>query len=243
MNTPGEQPATPEPTPLAPESILFEDAHLLVVNKPAPLLTQAPPDIPSLEAMAKAYIKVKYAKPAGVYLGIPHRLDRPVSGVVCFARNTKAAQRIHAQFQAHEARKVYWAAVEGEVTPESGVWDDWIRKLAAQSRVERAREGELGAKLAMLEYRVLRKLEAGTLLELAPLTGRMHQLRVQAAWRGYPVLGDTAYGSTRAFGPPAELPRERVIALHARSLTLRHPFTKVELTWVAPLPEYWGGMM
>src|SRR5919201_6519628 len=120
---------------LGPGHILYEDHHLLVVNKPAPLLTQAPPGVPSLEAMAKSYIKEKYAKPAGVYLGIPHRLDRPVSGVVVFARNTKAAQRVHAQFAEHAVRKVYWAAVEGDVTPEVGVWEDWVRKVAAQSRV------------------------------------------------------------------------------------------------------------
>jgi 23S rRNA pseudouridine1911/1915/1917 synthase len=254
MNTekPGPDPPGPEdegkaapphhPITPSPLQILGEDHHLLVVNKPAPLLTQAPPGIPSLESMAKAYIKAKYAKPAGVYLGIPHRLDRPVSGVVCFARNTKAAQRVHAQFQEHRARKVYWAVVEGEVTPDTGVWDDWIRKIAEESRVVRAAEGEPGAKLAMLEYRVLQKIDGSTLLELAPLTGRMHQMRVQAAWRGHPVLGDAAYGSTRAFGPPAELPRDRVIALHARSLTLTHPFTKEELTWVAPLPGYWGNV-
>jgi 23S rRNA pseudouridine1911/1915/1917 synthase len=228
--------------PFSPSPLLFEDHHLLVVNKPAPLLTQAPPGVPSLEAMAKAYIKTKYAKPAGVYLGIPHRLDRPVSGVLCFARNTKAAQRVHAQFQEHRVRKVYWALVEGEVTPDAGVWEDWVRKVAEESRVERVKEGEPGAKLAMLEYRVLRRVEGGTLLELTPLTGRMHQLRVQAAWRGHAVFGDAAYGSTRPFGPPAELPRDRVIALHARSLTLTHPFTKQELTWVAPLPEYWGDL-
>src|SRR5262249_9499818 len=140
-----------------------------------------------------------------------------------FARNTKAAQRVHAQFQEHKVRKVYWAAVEGEVSPEAGVWEDWVRKVAAESRVERATEGEPGAKLAMLEYRVLRKLAGARLLELEPLTGRMHQLRVQAAGRGPPVLGDAAYGSTRPFGPPAELPRDCVIALHARSLTLTHP--------------------
>ena len=238
---------TPEPAPagepaapaLAPAHILFEDPHLLVLNKPAPLLTQAPPAVPSLEAMAKAYIKQKYAKPAGVYLGVPHRLDRPVSGVVCFARNTKAAQRVHAQFQEHQVRKVYWALVEGAVTPAAGVWDDWVRKIAAESRVERAGENEPGAKLAMLEYRVLRVLDGTTLVELAPLTGRMHQLRVQAAWRGHPVLGDAAYGGTRAFGPPADQPRDRVIALHARSLTLMHPFRKEPMTWVAPLPAYW----
>jgi 23S rRNA pseudouridine1911/1915/1917 synthase len=220
--------------------ILFEDHHLLVLNKPAPLLTQAPLGVPSLEAMAKAYIKAKYQKPAGVYLGIPHRLDRPVSGVVCFARNTKAAQRIHAQFQEHRVRKVYWALVEGDVQPEADTWEDWVRKMPEESRVVRAAEGEPGAKLAMLGLRVLKRLGDATLLELAPLTGRMHQLRVQAAWRGHPVLGDAAYGSTRPFGPPAELPRDRVIALHARSLTVTHPFTKKELTWIAEVPGYWG---
>jgi 23S rRNA pseudouridine1911/1915/1917 synthase len=213
------------------------------VNKPAPLLTQAPGGVPSLEAAAKAYIKEKYAKPAGVYLGIPHRLDRPVSGVVCFARNTKAAQRVHAQFADHKVRKVYWALVEGAVAPETGAWDDWVRKRAEESRVERAREGEPGAKLAVLEYRVLRALSDCALLELAPLTGRMHQLRVQAAWRGHPVLGDVQYGGTRAFGPTAELPRDRVIALHARRLTLAHPFTKQELTVEAPLPDYWAAVL
>jgi 23S rRNA pseudouridine1911/1915/1917 synthase len=189
--------------------------------------------------MAKAYIKEKYAKPAGVYLGVPHRLDRPVSGVVCFARNTKAAQRVQAQFQDHKVRKVYWALVEGAVASETGVWEDWVRKVADEARVERAKEGEPGAKLAMLEYRVLKRLADAMLLELAPLTGRMHQLRVQAAWHGHAVLGDVMYGSSRAFGPAAEVPRDRVIALHARSLTLTHPFRKEELTWVAPLPDYW----
>src|SRR5262245_48339723 len=98
----------PSSEPLDPSRVLFEDHHLIVVNKPAPLLTQAPPTVPSLEAMVKAYIKWKYQKPAGVYLGVPHRLDRPVSGVVCFARNTKAAQRVHAQFAEHRPKKVYW---------------------------------------------------------------------------------------------------------------------------------------
>jgi 23S rRNA pseudouridine1911/1915/1917 synthase len=220
--------------------VLFEDHHLLVVNKPAPLLTQAPPGVPSLEAAVKAYIKQRYAKPAGVYLGIPHRLDRPVSGVVCFARNTKAAQRVHAQFQEHAVRKVYWAAVEGEVSPEGGVWEDWMRKVQEESRTVRAAEGEPGAKRAVLAFRVLKRRDGVTLVELSPRTGRMHQLRAQAAWRGHPVVGDSAYGSGRLFGPAAEYPRERVIALHARSLTLTHPFRSTELTAVAPLPEYWA---
>jgi 23S rRNA pseudouridine1911/1915/1917 synthase len=223
--------------------VLHEDYHILVVNKPAPMLTQAPPGVPSLEALVRAYIKEKYSKPAGVYLGIPHRLDRPVSGVVVFARNTKAARRIHAQFQEHKVRKVYWAAVEGEVAPESGVWEDWVRKIPDEARTVQATEGERGAKLAMLEYRVLQRLPGpATLIEFEPLTGRMHQLRVQTSWRGHPVLGDAVYGSTRTFGPPAELPRDRVIALHARRLTLTHPTTQQDQTFEAPLPQHWNDL-
>ena len=226
--------------PLSPSQILFEDNHVVAIDKPAPLLTQAPPQIPSLEAMVKAYIKEKHAKKGTVYLGIPHRLDRPVSGVILFARSTKAAQRIHAQFQKHEVRKVYWAAVEGDVTPEAGVWNDWIRKIATEARTVRAVEGEEHAKLATLEFRVLQRLPAGgTLIEFTPLTGRMHQLRVQASWRGHAVFGDITYDSPRPFGPPAQLPRDRVIALHARRLTFTHPTTKHVLTLEAPLPDYW----
>lgn len=226
-----------------PLQVLFEDHHLVVVNKPAPLLTQAPHGVPNLEERVRAYIKEKYAKPAGVYLGVPHRLDRPVSGVVCFARNTKAAQRVHAQFEQHSIKKVYWALVEGAVAPAEGVWDDWVRKVENEPRAERGAEGEPGAKLATLEYQVLKVLPALTHIELCPLTGRMHQLRVQSAWRGHPVLGDTLYGSARAFGPVAELPRDRVIALHARRLTLTHPSSKQELVIEAPVPDYWRPLL
>ena len=242
----GEFPLTPSPSPAEGEGnppihILFEDHHLIVVNKAAPLLTQAPEGIPSLEAQVKGYIKLKYAKPAGVYLGVPHRLDRPVSGVVVFARNTKAAQRVHAQFQQQQVKKTYWAAVEGEVSPDEGVWEDWLRKVDEVARVMPAKEGEPGAKLAMLGYRVLQRLATGgTLLELSPLTGRMHQLRVQSAWRGHPVFGDAQYDSPREFGPPSINPREKVIALHARSLAFTHPFTQEQLVITAPLPEYWS---
>ena len=255
VNTPDAQPTPADETsvngagggsaphpPLPSAHVLYEDHHLLIANKPAPLLTQAPPGVPCLEEQVKAYIKAKYAKPAGVYLGVPHRLDRPVSGVICFARNTKAAQRVHAQFAEHKVRKVYWALVEGTVAPDTGTWDDWIRKVEEEARVERAQEGEPGAKLGLLEYRVLRTGANTSLVELTPLTGRMHQLRVQSAWRGHPVLGDTQYGSTRPFGPAADLPRDRVVALHARRLTLTHPFTKQELTVEAPVPDYWPAL-
>src|SRR5438093_2839187 len=124
-------------------NILFEDNHCLAVAKPAPLLTQGPradssgASIPSLEAQVKAYLKERYHKQGNVYLGIPHRLDRPVSGVVLFARNTKAARRLAEQFQNHTVTKTYWAAVEGEVQPGEGVWEDWLRKIQDEARSER----------------------------------------------------------------------------------------------------------
>jgi 23S rRNA pseudouridine1911/1915/1917 synthase len=224
---------------LPPERVLFEDHHFLVIDKPAPLLTQAPPGVPNVEHLVKAYIKTRYAKPAGVYLGVPHRLDRPVSGVLCFCRNTKATQRVSAQFEAHTVRKTYWALVEGVVEPAAGTWDDWVRKVPNESRAERCTEADPGARRATLEYRVLAAVPGGTLLELSPHTGRMHQLRAQAAWRGHPVFGDDQYGSPRPFGPPAELPRDRVIALHARRLELVHPFRHEPLAVEAAVPAYW----
>ncbi|HEY8506552.1 MAG TPA: RluA family pseudouridine synthase [Gemmataceae bacterium] len=225
-------------------TILYEDNSCIAVAKPGGLLTQGvPPGIPTLESMVKAYIKEKYHKPAGVYLGIPHRLDRPVSGVVLFARNTTAARRIAEQFQQHRVRKVYWAAVEGDVRPPEGEWEDWLRKVPEEARSEAVAPDAPGAKRAVLAYRVLGPLATGgTLLELTPRTGRMHQLRVQCAARGHPVIGDELYGSSRTFGPPAAERRDRVIALHARELSLEHPKGRAPLTLVAPLPEAWRGL-
>src|SRR6516164_7560039 len=129
--------------------ILYEDNHCLAVAKPAPLLTQGvPPGIPTLEAMVKAYLKERYHKPGLVYLGIPHRLDRPVSGVVLFARNTKAARRLAEQFQTRQVTKVYWAAVAGEVVPIEGTWQDWLLKHPDEARTERVTADRFGAPLA-----------------------------------------------------------------------------------------------
>ncbi len=220
--------------------ILLEDHHLIAVNKPAPLMTQAPEGVPSLEAMVKAYIKEKYAKPAGVYLGIPHRLDRPVSGAVVFCRNTKAAARVAEQFQMHKVTKVYWALVEGLVADEAGEWRDHLLKVANEARSEVVPPETEGAKDSITLFRVLRRDADATLLELTPKTGRMHQLRVQAAKRGHPVMGDELYGSTRLFGPSGELSRDRVIGLHARTLKFEHPFRGAAVAVEAALPEYWG---
>jgi 23S rRNA pseudouridine1911/1915/1917 synthase len=220
--------------------VLFEDNHCLAVAKPAPLLTQGvPPGVPTLEGLVKAYLKEKYHKPGNVYLGIPHRLDRPVSGVVLFARNTKAARRLAEQFQSRQVRKVYWAAVAGAVDPAEGVWEDWLLKVAEEARTERVEAGTAGARQAVLRYRTLQGGDGWTLLEVQPETGRMHQIRVQAAVRGHPVLGDVLYGSARPFGPATELPRDRVIALHGRSLTFLHPIRYEPVTVTAPLPEGW----
>lgn len=225
--------------------ILYEDNHCLAVAKPAPLLTQGvPPGIPTLEARVKAYLKERYHKPGNVYLGIPHRLDRPVSGVVVFARNTKAARRLAEQFQNRQVRKVYWAIVEpspdGALPPAEGAWEDWLLKVQEEARSERVTADTPGARRALLHYRRLRAGAGGALLEIEPETGRMHQIRLQAASRGWPVRGDVLYGSRQPFGPPAELPRDRVIALHARSLTFLHPIRYEPLTLTAPLPPTWG---
>src|SRR5262249_7689022 len=157
-------------TPLV---ILYEDNHCLAVAKPAALLTQGvPPGIPTLEAMVKPYLKERYHKPGNVYLGIPHRLDRPVSGVVLFARNTKAAQRLAEQFQNRTVRKVYWAVVEGDVQPAEGVWEDRLHKVPGAARTEIAAAG----KLARLRYRRLCFVPGGTWLGIELETGRPHQI-------------------------------------------------------------------
>jgi 23S rRNA pseudouridine1911/1915/1917 synthase len=226
--------------------VLFEDNHCLAVAKPAPLLTQGvPPGVPTLEAMAKAYLRTKYNKAGNVYLGIPHRLDRPVSGVVVFARNTKAARRLAEQFRDREVRKVYWAIVEpsadGSLPPAEGVWEDWLLKVKEESRTELTTAETPGARQAVLKFRRLEVRDGGALLEIEPETGRMHQIRVQAASHGWPIRGDEQYGAKQRFGPPVELPRDRIIALHARSLTFLHPIRYEAMTVTAPLPEVWGG--
>lgn len=220
--------------------ILFEDNHCIAVAKPAPLLTQGvPPGMPTLESRVKAYLRERYHKPGNVYLGIPHRLDRPVSGVVLFARNTKAARRLAEQFQKRQVTKNYWAIVEGDVQPATGTWHDWLRKLPEEARSERVEPDTPGAREAILQYRVLLACAGGSVIEFVPQTGRMHQIRIQAALRGWPIRGDVLYGARLPFGPPAALPRERVIALHARSLTFLHPIRYEPITVTAPLPECW----
>lgn len=237
--------------------ILYEDAACLVVNKPAALLTQAPLGIDSLEFRIKRFLKERDNPPDEVYLGVPHRLDRPVSGVIVFAKTLKSAQKISMQFERRFVRKTYWALVEGEIRPERGTWTDHLQKIEGvpQSIVVDSAHPE--GRIAILKYRVLDRLQAqsqeigggvaappcevpATLLEIELETGRTHQIRVQCASRGHRLLGDTLYGSRWLLGPWTSDIRERFIALHARSLTFRHPQSKADLTYVAPLPGYWA---
>jgi 23S rRNA pseudouridine1911/1915/1917 synthase len=217
-----------------PFTVLLEDGPILAINKPAGLLTQAPPGLPSLEAEVKAWLKDRFDKSGNVYLGIPHRLDRSVSGVIVFTRNSKAAARMAEQFEQRTVRKIYWAVVEGVPDPPSAELTDWILKLPEQSRAEVVPPETPSARECRLSYRVLATRQNQSLIEVEPHTGRMHQIRVQFASRGWPILGDTQYGSTRSpFG------QEQRIALHAHSLTFQHPVRYDPLTVTAPLPDDW----
>jgi RluA family pseudouridine synthase len=224
-------------------TILHEDASCLVVNKPAGLLTQAPLGIDSLEVQVKRYLAEQDAKERDVYLGVPHRIDRPVSGVLVLAKNKRAARRISEQFERRLVEKTYWALVEGNVQPDEGTWTDYLKKVYGKPRSQLVDASDPLAQIAVLHFKVLEHTslagEPESLLEITLETGRTHQIRIQCASRGHILLGDELYGSQRPFGPPTEDERMRFIALHARSIEFRHPVSKELVTGVAPLPEYW----
>jgi 23S rRNA pseudouridine1911/1915/1917 synthase len=220
--------------------ILHEDADCLVVAKPGGLLTQAPLGIESLELRIKRYLQARDQIAGDVYLGVPHRIDRPASGVIVFAKTRKAAQKISTQFERRFVEKTYWALVEGHVEPAAGTWIDQLKKVYGQPRTMIVDPSDPMGQQAILHYRALRHLAAATILEIALETGRTHQIRVQCASRGHPLLGDELYGSTTRFGPWHEDERERLIALHARSLRFRHPTTRDDILLVAPLPAIWA---
>ncbi len=182
----------------------------------------------------------RYLGAASSYLGTVHRLDRPVSGVILWAKTGEGARRLSEQFAARQPVKEYWAVVEvrsdAPEPGETGIWDDWLTASTDSQGIVRAATSEAaGARRALTRFQVgaaVRLPEATTWLRLWPETGRTHQLRVQASRRGLPVWGDAAYGSARVF--------PRGIALHARSLTFHHPILRRELTVTAELPEAWS---
>src|SRR4051812_48764293 len=180
--------------------ILLEQGPCLVVNKPPGLLTQAPPGIDSLEWRVKRFLKERENKPGGVYLGVPHRLDRPVSGVIVLAKHVRAARKLSEQFEARTVRKIYWALVEGNVAEEPGTWTDRLKKLENEPKAIVVADSDPLGQTAVLHLRVLEHKPQLTWLEIELETGRMHQIRVQCASRGHPLLGDEHYGATQKFG-------------------------------------------
>jgi len=219
--------------------ILYEDGPCLAVNKPAGLSTQAPPGIDSLEVRVKNYLQERGPPYDFVYLGVPHRLDRPASGAIVFCTKRRAARKLAKQFEKREVNKIYWACVEGKVQAETGTWEDYLRKVPDQPRAEVVAADLPQARLAVLHYRTLGMNQWGSWLEIRLETGRMHQVRIQAASRGHPLLGDAQYGALTIFGPQYEDQRLRAIALHARTLEFKHPMTKEMVTITAPVDENW----
>jgi 23S rRNA pseudouridine1911/1915/1917 synthase len=220
--------------------IIYEQGPCLVVNKPGGVLTQAVPGVDSMEVRLKDFLRQRFGKEAGnIYLGVPHRLDRPVSGALLFARHIRATRRLAEQFEGRMVRKIYWALVPEFAGEDSGTWRDFVRKVPDEPRAEIVDRQHPDARLAVLNYRVLQRSRGIAWVEIELETGRMHQIRLQAAARGAPVLGDWQYGSAVSFGPPAELPRDRWIALHARELGFRHPMTRQPVQVTAAVPGAW----
>lgn len=222
--------------------ILHDGGDCLVVSKPPGLLTQAPPGIDSMEIRVKEFIRRRgglTCRTADVYLGVPHRLDRPASGVMVFCLDHKATKRLGRQFELRKVKKTYWACVSGQVEPSQATWSDHIRKIPGQPRAEIVAPDQSDARTAVLHYRVQKTFDWGSWLEIELETGRTHQIRVQASWRGYPLLGDAFYGSTVPFGPQHEDERLRAIALHARVLEYYDSKKQEIIAATAPTPETW----
>jgi 23S rRNA pseudouridine1911/1915/1917 synthase len=217
--------------------IVYEDNHCLAVNKPAGQLTQgdATGD-PALLDLVRADLKMRFQKPGNVYLGLLHRLDRPTSGVILFARTSKAASRLSAQFRAGKVEKVYRAVVEGQCPHDAGDWTDRLWKDESRNVVEVVAPAAPGGREARVAFCVLERRRRTTVLELRPLTGRSHQLRVQLASRGLPIVGDRKYGAkTRLLALDGQ-PR---VALHALRLAFTHPTRPEVIEIVAEVPADW----
>ncbi|MBX3100965.1 MAG: RluA family pseudouridine synthase [Bacteroidetes bacterium] len=218
--------------------ILYTDNHLLVVNKPAGMPSQGDPsgDLCAFD-WAKDWIKHRHQKPGEVYLGLLHRLDRPVAGVMAMARTSKAAARLSKAFQGREVRKTYLAVVHKRPPQEEGQLEHWLSKLPGKNIMRAHKKPGGNAQHAVLTYKMLKTHPGGiSLLEVKPLTGRQHQIRVQLAAMGCTIVGDVKYGKSE-FLPDGS------IALLARSLTLPHPVGGQPVTFTAPLPslEVWRG--
>ena len=211
--------------------VLYEDNHIIAVNKKTSDIVQGDKtgDTP-LSEFVKKYIKEKYNKPGEVFVGTVHRIDRPVSGIVLFAKTSKALSRLNAMFQTKEIQKTYWAVVKNKPKNESGKLVHYLRKNEAKNISKSYDKETLGALRSELDYELICSSDNYYLLEIKPLTGRHHQIRVQLSAMGCPIKGDLKYGFDRSN-------KDASIHLHARKIEFIHPVKKEPVVIIAPPPN------
>jgi 23S rRNA pseudouridine1911/1915/1917 synthase len=213
------------------DQIIYEDNHVIVINKRASDIVQGDKTGDStLPDAIKEYLKVKYDKPGNVFCGVVHRLDRPTSGAVVFARTSKGLERLNAQFREKETNKVYWAIVESLPENPEGKLVHYLKKNENQNKSYVSKASVVGVKEAKLHYKLIASSDRYHLLEIQLETGRHHQIRAQLASIGCYIKGDVKYGAKR----PNE---DGSICLHARKLSFNHPTTKELLSFTAPCPQ------
>lgn len=222
--------------------ILYEDNHILIFNKRVGEIVQG--DKTGDEALSetlKAFIALRDSKPGRVFMGVPHRLDRPVSGISMFAKTSKGLERLNEMFRTGAVHKTYWALCCNAPAPAAAdadgfvMLENWLQRVEKQNKTYIVKEGVRDAKLAKLKYRLLRHTDRYHLIEVELLTGRHHQIRCQLAGLGCPIKGDLKYGAPRSN-------RNGGICLMARSIRFDHPVRHEEIFVEAPVPEDWPGM-
>lgn len=211
--------------------IIYEDNHLIAVNKPAGWLVQGDQtgDMP-ISDWVKNYVKVRYKKPGDVFLGVIHRIDRPVSGVVIFARTSKGLERMNKLFQERKIKKTYWAIVEERPNPIEGKLIHYLEKDSSRNRVHVYTKQRGKSKKSELSYKVIGGLGDHHLLEVLPITGRSHQIRGQLAKIGSSIRGDVKYGANRKN-------QDNFIHLHCKEMSFIHPVKKEPISIKADLPD------
>ncbi|HMP79710.1 MAG TPA: RNA pseudouridine synthase [Pirellulaceae bacterium] len=226
-------------TRLTALEFLHHDQAFGAVNKPGGVLTQAPPGIDSIECRART-ARATITGAQHPYIGVPHRLDRPASGVLLLGWSRSATKKLAEQFERRAVDKTYWCVVAGQVPGPAGQWSDWMRKIPDQAQSEIVPHDHPDAQWAALQYRVLGQSRGLSWLRIELETGRTHQIRLQCASRGFPILGDDLYGSAHPFGPQVTDTRARWIALHARRLSCQSPSNPgPPLVITAPLFHHW----